>query len=64
MRVTAIETSHIGAYPNISFVAVHTDAGIGGLGETLRGPQAVAAQVHQAIAPYLLGRAACAVAGA
>ena len=56
MRVTAIETIHVGAYPNITFVEVHTDAGLSGLGETFRGPQAVAAHVHEAIAPYLLGR--------
>jgi len=56
MRVTAIETIQLGAYPNITFVEVHTDAGLTGLGETFRGPQAVAAHVHEAIAPYLLGR--------
>jgi L-alanine-DL-glutamate epimerase-like enolase superfamily enzyme len=56
MRVTAIETIHLAAYPNITFVEVHTDAGLTGLGETFRGPQAVAAHVHESIAPYLLGR--------
>ena len=56
MRITAIETIHVGAYPNITFVEVHTDAGITGLGETFRGPQAVAAHIHESIAPYLLGR--------
>ena len=56
MRVTAIETIQLAAYPNITFVEVHTDAGLTGLGETFRGPQAVAAHVHESIAPYLLGR--------
>ena len=56
MRITAIETIHVGAYPNITFVEVHTDEGLTGLGETFRGPQAVAAHIHEAIAPYLLGR--------
>ena len=56
MRITAIETIHVGAYPNITFVEVHTDQGLTGLGETFRGPQAVAAHIHEAIAPYLLGR--------
>ena len=56
MRITAIETIHVGAYPNITFVEVHTDEGITGLGETFRGPQAVAAHIHESIAPYLLGR--------
>ena len=61
MRIIAIETIHVGAYPNITFVEVHTDAGLVGLGETFRGPQAVAAHVHESIAPYLLGRDPCAV---
>ena len=56
MRITAIETIHVGAYPNITFVEVHTDEGLVGLGETFRGPKAVAAHVHESIAPYLLGR--------
>jgi len=56
MRITAIETIHVGAYPNIIFVELHTDEGLVGLGETFRGPKAVAAHVHESIAPYLLGR--------
>ncbi len=56
MRVTAIETINVGAYPNITFVEVHTDAGLVGLGETFRNPQAVTAQVHETVAPYLIGR--------
>ena len=56
MRVTAIETIQLGAYPNITFVEVHTDEGLTGLGETFRTPKAVASQVHETLAPYLLGR--------
>ena len=56
MKITAIDTIHVGAYPNITFVEVHTDAGIVGLGETFHGPQAVAAHIHESSAPYLLGR--------
>ena len=56
MRVTAIETIHVQAYPNITFVEVHTDEGLSGLGETFRTPRAVAAQVHETVAPYLLGK--------
>ena len=56
MRVTAIETVHVGAYPNITFVEVHTDEGLSGLGETFRTPRAVAAQIHETVAPYLLGK--------
>jgi L-alanine-DL-glutamate epimerase-like enolase superfamily enzyme len=56
MRITAIETVHVGAYPNITFVEVHTDEGLTGLGETFRTPKAVAAQIHETVAPYLLGK--------
>jgi L-alanine-DL-glutamate epimerase-like enolase superfamily enzyme len=56
MRVTAIETIHVGAYPNITFVEVHTDERLSGLGETFRTPRAVAAQIHETVAPYLLGK--------
>jgi L-alanine-DL-glutamate epimerase-like enolase superfamily enzyme len=56
MRITAIETVHVGAYPNITFVEVHTDEGLIGLGETFRTPRAVAAQIHETVAPYLLGK--------
>jgi galactonate dehydratase len=56
VKVSAIETIHVGAYPNILWVEVQTDEGFTGLGETFRGPRAVAAHVHEAIAPYLLGK--------
>ena len=56
MRISAIETIHVGAYPNITFVEVHTDEGLSGLGETFRTPRAVAAQIHETVAPYLLGK--------
>src|SRR5438270_3598890 len=56
MRITAIETIHVGAYPNITFVEVHTDEGLIGLGETFRTPKAIAAQIHETVAPYLLGK--------
>src|SRR5438046_3862707 len=56
MRVTAIETIHVGAYPNITFVEVHADEGLIGLGETFRTPKTVAAQIHATVAPYLLGK--------
>jgi galactonate dehydratase len=56
MRTTAIETIHVEAYPNITFVEVHTDEGLIGLGETFRTPKAIAAQIHETVAPYLLGK--------
>ena len=56
MRVTAIDTINLGGYPNITFVEVQTDVGLVGLGETFRGAPAVVAQIHDVVAPYLLGR--------
>ena len=56
MRITSIETIHVAAYPNITFVEVHTDEGLTGLGETFRTPKAVGAQIHETVAPYLLGK--------
>src|SRR5438046_8490570 len=56
MRVTAIETIHVGAYPNITFVEVHADEGLIALGETFRTPKTIAAQIHETVAPYLLGK--------
>jgi galactonate dehydratase len=56
VKVTAIETIHVGAYPSILWVEIHTDAGLTGLGETAHGAHAVAAQIHESVAPYLLGR--------
>jgi len=61
MLVTAIETIHVAAYPNILWVEVHTDQGVTGLGETFRGAGAVAAHLHEAIAPYLLGKDSLAI---
>src|SRR5437870_13006719 len=37
-------------------VEVHTDEGLIGLGETFRTPKAIAAQIHETVAPYLLGK--------
>jgi galactonate dehydratase len=56
LRIQAIETIHVGAFPNITFVEVQTDEGLTGLGETFRGPKAVAAHIHEAVAPLLLGK--------
>src|SRR3979490_3263526 len=56
MRTTAIETIQVEAYPNITFVEIHTDEGLTGLGETFRTPKAIAAQIQETAAPYLLGK--------
>jgi galactonate dehydratase len=56
MKITALETIHLGEYPNITFVEVHTDAGLVGVGDTFRAPTTVAAYVHDVAAPLLLGK--------
>ncbi len=56
MKVTAIETIRLEEFPNLLWVQVHSDQGLTGLGETYFGPGAVEAQIHDFVAPYLLGR--------
>ncbi len=61
MRLTAIETTRIAAYPNLIWVELHTDEGLVGLGETFRGAEAVETHIHSMAAPLLLGRDATAI---
>lgn len=56
MRITGIDTIQIEEYGNLCWVEVHTDEGITGLGETFFGPKAVAAYIHETVAPRLLGK--------
>jgi L-alanine-DL-glutamate epimerase-like enolase superfamily enzyme len=56
MRMTAVETVQVEEYSNLLWVRLHTDAGLVGLGETFRNPQATAAYIHETCAPYLVGR--------
>lgn len=56
MKISAIETIRLLDRPNLLLVQVHTDEGLIGLGETSRGPRAVEAQLHEIVAPYLLGK--------
>jgi L-alanine-DL-glutamate epimerase-like enolase superfamily enzyme len=56
MKVTAIETNRLDAFPNILWTRVHTDEGLVGLGETFYGSHSAEAHVHQMIAPYLIGK--------
>ncbi len=55
MKITKIETIHLGDYPHILFVAVHTDEGLVGYGDTFYMPDAVRGYIHQFAAPMLLG---------
>ena len=56
MKITAIETLRLPDRPNLLLAQIHTDEGLVGLGETSRGPATVEAQLHELVAPYLLGR--------
>ncbi len=56
MKVAAIETIRLEEFPNLLWVQVHSDQGLTGLGESYFGPGAVEAQIHDFVAPYLLGR--------
>ena len=55
MKITKIETIHVEDYPQILFVAVHTDEGLVGYGDTFYMTDAVRGYVHQFAAPMLLG---------
>jgi L-alanine-DL-glutamate epimerase-like enolase superfamily enzyme len=56
MKITRIETITTATYPNLLWLQLHTDDGLIGLGETFFGPAAVAAYIHETVAPYLLGQ--------
>lgn len=56
MKITAIETIRLPDRPNLLLAQIHTDEGLIGLGETSRGAAAVEAQLHELVAPYLLGK--------
>lgn len=56
MKITAVETIQLPHLNNILWVQVHTDQGITGLGESFRGANAVATQIHADAAPQLIGR--------
>jgi L-alanine-DL-glutamate epimerase-like enolase superfamily enzyme len=56
MKITRIETIQIKEFPLLLFLHLYTDEGIIGLGETMFGPDTVAAYIHSQAAPYLLGK--------
>lgn len=55
MKIIAVETLRIGARPNLVWVRLRTDEGVTGLGESWFGSAPVEADVHERIAPLLLG---------
>jgi galactonate dehydratase len=58
MKITAIETIRLGEFPNLLWLHIHTDQGLVGLGETFFGARAVEAQIHETVAPLLIGKPA------
>lgn len=56
MKITKIVSLSLKEFPNISWISVHTDAGHIGLGETYFGSAAVAAYIHETLAPQMLGQ--------
>jgi len=55
MKVTKVQTIRLDRHPNLIWVRLHTDAGITGLGETWFGAGPAEADIHDRIAPLLLG---------
>jgi galactonate dehydratase len=56
IKITGLETIQLAEFSNVLWVRVHTDQGLIGLGETFFGANAVAAYIHETVAPYLLGK--------
>src|SRR4051812_8964036 len=55
MKITKIETVRLTSRPTLIWVRVHTDEGLIGLGESWFGCAAVDADIHERIAPALIG---------
>ncbi|HEY8454622.1 MAG TPA: mandelate racemase/muconate lactonizing enzyme family protein [Actinopolymorphaceae bacterium] len=55
MRITAVETLRPQIQPNVCLLAVHTDDGLTGLGESFFSASAVEAYLHDVVAPAILG---------
>jgi len=55
-RITAVRTLRVPERANICWVEIDTAEGLTGLGEAFRGSAAVEAQIHDLVAPYLLGK--------
>lgn len=56
MKITALETLRLDEHPNLLWVRVHASDGVHGLGETYFGAAASEADIHDRIAPILLGQ--------
>lgn len=56
MKIIAVETLRLGEHPNLLWVRIHTSQGITGLGETYFGAGPSEADIHDRIAPIILGQ--------
>ena len=56
MKITQLETIRLRSRPTLIWVRVHTDEGITGLGESWFGCSAIGADVHDRLAPSLIGQ--------
>lgn len=56
MKITAVETLRLEEHSTLLWVRIHTDEGITGLGETWFGTATVEADLHDRIAPLILGQ--------
>jgi galactonate dehydratase len=55
MKIVKIETIRLASRPNLIWVRVHTDEGLIGLGESWFGCAAIEADIHDRIAPAIIG---------
>ena len=56
MRIESVETLRLEDQPNLLWVRLHTDNGLTGLGETYFGAGSVETDIHDRIAPIILGQ--------
>ena len=56
MHIEAIETLRLGTSPNLIWVRLHSNEGLTGLGETYFGAGPCERDIHERIAPMLLGQ--------
>jgi galactonate dehydratase len=56
MKITALETIRIEERPNLLWLEVRTDEGVGGLGETFFMAETVETYLHEYVAPRVIGR--------
>ncbi|MFT6302895.1 MAG: galactonate dehydratase [Granulosicoccus sp.] len=56
MKIEAVETLRLADLPNLLWVRIHTSDGITGLGETFFGAGPIEMDIHDRIAPIILGQ--------